>query len=109
MVQATPVTQYAGSLTGYIDFAYAELVAALGEPNSQGDGYKTDAEWHVTMDDGTEAFIYNYKDGVNYNGEDGTPVAVIRDWHVGSAIGWEPELASRLTREIHAALNGKSA
>jgi hypothetical protein len=71
-------------LQGHIDAAYSELVAAFGEPADNGDDYKVDAQWRLQFEDGTRATIYNYKDGVNYNGkEEGTPTALIRDWHIG--------------------------
>jgi hypothetical protein len=69
------------SLVDHIGVSYAELVAAYGEP-AKGDGYKTDAQWVIRNGD-VVATIYNYKDGPNYCGADGTPVEQIRDWHVG--------------------------
>lgn len=72
------------SLAGYIKVAYAKLVDLLGQPNAGNDGYKTDAEWELTIN-GKVLTIYNYKDGVNYNGEeDGIPLASITDWHIGA-------------------------
>lgn len=75
-------------LQGYVDVSYDDLVETFGEPNTNGDAYKTDAEWCLVTDHGI-ATIYNYKDGINYNGEDGTPTADIRDWHIG---GTTPEV-----------------
>lgn len=69
-------------LQGYIDVSYDDLVTKFGAPFA-GDGYKTDAEWIIEFDTGFIATIYNYKDGVNYMGNDGLPVTQIRDWHVG--------------------------
>lgn len=69
------------SLQGYIDISYAELVEKLGDPDSNGDGYKVDAEW--IRKDGEVIFtICNYKTGPNYN-EGAGSVEAIRDWHVG--------------------------
>lgn len=74
---------YGGSLQGYIDITYKELVKKLGSP-SDGDGYKTDAEWFIEFEDGTCASIYNYKDGISYNGKrEGTPKTKITEWHIG--------------------------
>lgn len=70
------------SLQGYFTKNYYQLVELLGEPTN-GDGYKVDAEWYLQFDDGTIATIYNYKDGINYNGKDGTPTDQIYHWHVG--------------------------
>jgi hypothetical protein len=65
-----------------IEIGYDKLVAKLGEPNELNDGYKTDAEWLVYTPVGI-ATIYNYKDGINYNGTDGTKVEDITNWHIG--------------------------
>ena len=79
-----PIDSVCGtSLQGYIYATYADLVAAFGEPHTNGDGYKVDAEWILQFADGTIATIYNYKDGKNYMGDDGEAVESITDWHVG--------------------------
>lgn len=70
------------SLVGYITANFEELQTLFGNP-SMGDGFKTDAEWVVTFEDRSYLSIYNYKDGVNYNGEEGTPTDEITDWHLG--------------------------
>jgi hypothetical protein len=66
----------------YLDTTYKKLVDTFGEPTGN-DGYKTDAEWDLVFEDGTVATIYNYKDGKNYNGDDGMDVENITDWHIG--------------------------
>ena len=66
---------------GVIKRDYATIVKTFGEPTKGFD--KTDAEWHIRFDDGSIATIYNYKDGINYNGEHGLPVEDIKEWHVG--------------------------
>lgn len=71
------------SLKGYVSTDYATLVEVFGEPHSDGDGYKVDAEWMLQFSNGVVATIYNYKDGRNYCGEDGLDVEDICDWHVG--------------------------
>ena len=70
-------------LQGYIQTSYADLVACFGEPNSEGDGYKVDAEWMIKFNNGVYATIYNWKDGKNYNGDDGMELQDICEWHVG--------------------------
>lgn len=108
MVKATEAN-FGGSLAGYLTVSYAELVAALGEPNAPHDGYKTDAEWAVQLDDGRKASIYNYQDGVSYKGADGTPTEEITNWHVGAPGGRLNEsLPADLDREIRAALAAKA-
>jgi hypothetical protein len=58
------------------------LVKVFGEPNCVGDGYKTDAEWCISVD-GKVATIYNYKNGKNYLGDEGYDVEEITTWHIG--------------------------
>lgn len=69
-------------LQGEINCAYSDLVDLFGKPYD-GDGYKVDAEWVIRFDDGQIATIYNWKNGVNYLGNEGTPTEQITDWHIG--------------------------
>jgi len=69
------------SLQGHIAATYKELADLFGKPLAGCN--KTDAEWIVEFDDGPVATIYNYKDGVNYCGKQGTPTEKITNWHVG--------------------------
>lgn len=71
------------SLQGTITATYADLVRTFGEPDSDGDGSKTDVEWDITFPSGVIATIYNWKDGRAYCGEAGLPVESITDWHIG--------------------------
>ena len=73
------------SLQGYVSVSYQELITVFGLPTDDGDGYKVDARWKLTFEDGTHATIYNYKDGKNYEGSDGLDVEDIDEWHVGGA------------------------
>jgi hypothetical protein len=77
---------------GHVDAGYKELVEMLGKP-TKGDGHKVDAEWYIRFEDGGIASIYNYKDGKNYNGQDGKPTDQIRDWHIG---GFDRKSADRV-------------
>tara|TARA_R110002012_G_scaffold303475_1_gene505239 strand:- start:24 stop:419 length:396 start_codon:yes stop_codon:yes gene_type:complete len=70
-------------LRGGIDCSYKTLFDIFGKPSELYDDYKSDAEWQVEFPDGMVATIYNYKDGVNYNGEDGIPTEKLTDWHIG--------------------------
>jgi hypothetical protein len=67
---------------GNVTAAYKELCSLFGKPTA-GDGYKVDAEWAVMFDDGTVATIYNWKNGKNYEGENGLPVEQIEYWNIG--------------------------
>lgn len=69
-------------LQGYIDIGYTQLVNKLGDGSGH-DDYKSDAGWTILFGDGAVATIYNYKDGINYLGAEGTPKESIRDWHIG--------------------------
>jgi hypothetical protein len=87
----------ASSLQGCIDTSYANIVKAFGEPTT-GDEYKIDAEWNIVFSDGTRASIYNWKDGVNYCGEQGIPTEKITDWHIG---GFNQDAVNRINGVLH--------
>ena len=71
-------------LQGRVDISYSELVATFGEPTNTytEEGDKQDVEWTIDTPAGI-ASIYNYKDGKNYNGAEGTETEKITDWHIG--------------------------
>jgi hypothetical protein len=71
------------SLQAGIEMYYPQMVGILGEPNTDGDGYKVDAEWQGTID-GQPFTVYNYKDGKNYLGAEGIPLKRLKDWHIGA-------------------------
>lgn len=70
------------SFQGYLYKTYDDIAEKLGDSEIN-DGYKTDAEWWIQFEDGTFATIYNYKDGVNYNGTSGLSIGQITEWHIG--------------------------
>ena len=70
------------SLQGEINVSYQKLIELFGEPTPS-DEYKSDAEWEIEFEDGTIATIYNWKNGKNYLGENGSDVEDIRNWHIG--------------------------
>lgn len=74
---------FEGHLQGYIEADYKELKKLFGIP-TKGDGYKTDAEWYIYFDDNSHCYVYNWKNGKNYLGSEGTPKALIKNWHIGS-------------------------
>jgi len=96
-----------GSLVGYLPpTTYAELVAALGEPNSPNDGYKTQAEWAVALDDGTKLSIYDYKQGESYRQDgSGVPAEDVTEWHVGGDARYGSPTALALIDELVYELN----
>jgi hypothetical protein len=69
-------------LQGEISVTWKEIVKTFGKPNDDTDGYKVDAHWSIMTPAGA-ATIYNYKDGKNYLGKEGTPKTKITDWHIG--------------------------
>jgi len=82
---------------GMLDILYDNLVKYFGEPHTDGDGHKVDAEWVLDID-GTVVTIYNYKDGINYLGvPDGLPVNRIKEWHIG---GKSKRVCGKLTEII---------
>ena len=85
------------SLQGYITIDYDKLIDVFGKPN-MGDEYKIDAEWELEFEDGTVATIYNWKNGKNYLGVEGTPVDDITDWHVGGKTKRAVELVNNLLK-----------
>ena len=71
------------SLQGYLYTTYQNIVDKLGEPSHDGDGYKIDVEWVLRDQNGEPVTLYNWKDGPNYCGDEGTPVEKITMWHIG--------------------------
>ena len=84
-------------LQGYVEATYQNLVDIFGNPTSDGDGYKVDAEWDLVFEDGTVATIYNYKEGKNYNGSSGYETEDITEWHIG---GFDQSAVKRITATL---------
>lgn len=71
-------------LQGRILTSYSTLCDVFGPPHSDGDQYKTQAEWRLVFSDGTRAAIYDYKEGDCYHGAGcGITKEAVTDWHVG--------------------------
>lgn len=70
------------SFKGYLLANYFDIVAVFGEPHSNSQNDKTDAEWAFNTPYGV-AMIYNYKDGRSYLGDSGLDVTAICEWHIG--------------------------
>ena len=72
-------TSYQGSLKA----SYSQLTVLFGQPHASKE-HKVDAEWKIAWEDGVVATIYNWKNGVSYNGwREGTPTELITDWEIG--------------------------
>lgn len=66
--------------------SYEELVEKLGVPEDVSrKTYKVDVQWDVEDNHGRELSVWNYKNGPNYWGEDGTPVGEITSWSAGGS------------------------
>ncbi len=91
-LKSTDGTHYLDCVT--ID--YSKLVKTFGEPNAETDDYKTDAEWHITTPHGIGT-IYNYKNGRNYLGKEGTETEEITNWHIG---GHNSETAEWIKKQL---------
>ena len=84
-------------LQGYVEACYADIRKILGNPNSEGDGYKVTTEWCIELKEPsgtrTVATIYDWKEGGlrcrrgEYN------------WHIG---GFSPR-AVELVQQLLAA------
>jgi len=73
-----------GSFIGQFTLPYKDVVKIFGNPNfcpSFDD--KVMVEWDIEFEDGLRASIYNWKDGKNYDPEDGLPKTKLFEWHVG--------------------------
>ena len=79
---------------GFCFPTYSLLVDTFGLPRA-GDGYNTDAEWHIEFEDGTVATVYNFKNGPASLGTAAKPVERIEDWMIGG----KSREAVRMVRE----------
>jgi hypothetical protein len=88
---------------GEILVSFNRLVTILGSPSlCDANDDKVDAQWFVRFNDnGEECSIYNFKDGVKYMEEEGTPTKDIFRWNVG---GRSPNVLGR----VHELLRGSS-
>ena len=78
----TPSRRARGTgLSAYLTIDYDTLCEQFGEPVIRTDQYKTDAEWHVSINQHFVT-IYNYKNGPAYGVD--TTIDQIDRWHVGS-------------------------
>lgn len=70
---------------GSVNCSYSKLVKLFGEPNDSG-CYKSDYEWRINFDSGDHVFIYDWKVGKNYLGEeDGLEKEDITCWSIGGS------------------------
>ena len=89
---------YGTSLQGYIKASYEQLLNAFGAPHEgMSDNYKTDVEWAFEFADGTIATLYNWKNGKNYLGDEGSELNDIYEWNVG---GKSEKAVSKLLEKL---------
>lgn len=60
-----------------------KLIRLFGKP-LKSSSYKSDWEWILNLNDKEWVYIYDYKVGKNYHGEDGLDFEDISEWHIGS-------------------------
>ena len=66
-----------------VEVSYKKLVEVFGKETTNGDGFKTQAEWFIYTPAGV-ATIYDYKQGKSYNGaKEGIAKTKVTDWHIG--------------------------
>lgn len=76
-------------LQGHVDLPFMEMASVFGNPTCYGDaGDKVDVEWNITFYDENNVCVgfctvYNWKNGVNYNGIIGIPFEEMTHWNVG--------------------------
>ena len=74
-----------GGYLATIEVSYTDLVAAFGKP-SEGDQYKTEAEWTIRFPKDQKIAIYNYKNSKCYS--DSMPdIESVTEWHIGGNNG----------------------
>lgn len=72
------------SLKGYIVCSYDELVRIFGEPNMPMSKYmEVEVGWDILFEDGTYAYIYNWKNGPEYLEDESIDIKKINEWNVG--------------------------
>jgi len=89
-------SQVGTCLQDYIEVSYDKIVEKYGEP-TVGDGYKIDANWVIEWSDGKVGTIYNWKNGINYLGEDGLETHKIKEWNIG---GMDKTVAKRIRDDL---------
>jgi len=88
------------SYQGDLNISYDKLCNIFGEPIIiHEDGHKIDCEWAILINNKVVATIYNYKNGINYYGERGTPTVDITDWHIGGFSHEAAELINKIILE----------
>lgn len=71
------------SLQGYLKVDINDIIALMGDPDSEPSGdLKVEWEW-VYKIEGEVVTIYNYKDGPLYSEDENITINDITDWHVG--------------------------
>lgn len=91
-------------LVGYVFCSYDVLYSTFGS-NGRGDNYKVDACWSkkVICDsdkyDGFQFTIYNWKDGKNYCGKEGSDLRDIGIWHIGGKTSFASEIVEEALRQ----------
>ena len=79
--QHEKVMRGGGGYMAAFEASYDDLVNVWGEP-TEGDGYKTEAEWRILLPKDQVVKVYNYKSSKSYSANYPDIKAVTR-WHIG--------------------------
>ena len=74
-----------GGYLATIQVSYTDLVTAFGKP-SEGDKYKTEAEWTILFPKKQKIAIYNYKNSKSYSSQC-PDIKDVTEWHIGGNNG----------------------
>lgn len=74
-----------GGYLATIQASYTDLFVAFGKP-SEGDKYKTEAEWTILFPKNQKITIYNYKNSKSYSSSM-PDIESVTEWHIGGNNG----------------------
>jgi hypothetical protein len=74
-----------GGYLATIEVSYTDLVVAFGKP-SEGDKYKTEAEWTILFPKNQKIAIYNYKNSKCYDSQK-PDIKDVTEWHIAGNNG----------------------
>ena len=88
IISVNKAIPHSGHLIEEVSIEPKRLIEIFGEPKSVGCD-KSDWEWVLEYEDGEVIYIYDWKIGKNYLGEDGFSLEDITYWHIGGDFGTE--------------------
>jgi hypothetical protein len=82
---------------GEIKASYEDLIAIFGKPLEIFDDIKSGAEWKIYLNCQYFCEVYNYKNGKDYLGKEGTLLEDITEWNIA---GFTPKCVEAVTNLI---------